>query len=191
MGTLSQCFPHEIESEGKCPTNSNCSSHYGMCVCQPGFYNNGTACSDHRRYVSDNEAKHFNASHNVQFNYEKNSTNSSKTPQSFSSKELITHLPKKCKNEEMQSNETSLFTTIKAIGNNSNSKNDNASEQLQERMITLQTIAPKVELILTNKSKLETKDKSESIAFPNVSSYIPWQLRFSRVDKITAKKDSA
>ncbi|XP_057374393.1 uncharacterized protein LOC130695292 [Daphnia carinata] len=45
MATFTPCFSGEIESgRTSCPSNANCSSFYGMCVCMPGYFKNGSTC---------------------------------------------------------------------------------------------------------------------------------------------------
>lgn len=87
MATFSPCFSDDVELErSSCPTNANCSSIYGMCVCMPDFFKNGTACVSHNlRYrqnarkvnedvVSNNFKNKFQ--HTVRLNDDQHRTNS-------------------------------------------------------------------------------------------------------------------
>ncbi|EFX70586.1 hypothetical protein DAPPUDRAFT_327951 [Daphnia pulex] len=58
MATFSPCFVDEIESaRSSCSANAKCSSVYGMCVCMPDYFKNGTACISHnlrnRQYATE------------------------------------------------------------------------------------------------------------------------------------------
>ena len=181
MATFSPCFSDEVELErSSCPANANCSSVYGMCVCNPEFLKNGTTCISHNLKYRHNARKgneYVNTTYNKYLN-----SNLFNDDQQRTHSPLLRELPIQS-NTSMSSNivifTASSRTTIANID-----PGGPPSSKLQTTMNLNLPHISNTEKDTTSKSKSTTPlninptTEGSLDNIRNKSSYVPWQMRF-------------
>ncbi len=187
MATFSPCFVGEIESaRSSCPAKAKCSSVYGMCVCMPDYFKNGTACISHnlrnRQYATEvNE--YFDSNVHVSKKIQNHSNKSNEEHQKTDS--LSSTLP-------MLSNISTTscsITTLKTVTSRTSTEDVDLiasgpkNSELQTTMNKHQRHMPSTEKMNSFESisttpmyTKPTKGRLDSTS--STSSYIPWQMKF-------------
>ena len=173
MATFGSCFSDEVGiGRSSCPTNADCSLHYGMCICLPGYYKNNTGCVSHsfRSHNIDDASDNFP----FQEKHEYLST----LPTLMESTLAVL-------SNEHELKEEAVFT-VGLTGNttentNTVAENSNSIEKdIREiETTTKQTTSSTTTSISSKKTSHAriTQSKWDSIPLSSTHSYVPWQMR--------------
>ncbi|KAI9557002.1 hypothetical protein GHT06_016796 [Daphnia sinensis] len=197
MATFTPCFAGEIESgRASCPTNTNCSSFYGMCVCMPGYFKNGSTCFSRNheyQFEADDglqKALHetngdFNRKHQEPDQIHRNYQNSSFWNKASTQDATLwsnDHKVKANVSSAFHVSTTASYTPITtgimqmATAGPSGSEIQTTANQ-QDQVSNTEGPTGVIALVTVAPHRDPHKDKRTYSTVHSKSSYVPWQMR--------------